>query len=526
VIEISIDDIPDDVVIVKKENHCFKIVDINNSMLAYVPNLTKESLFKSTLEEILEDFDTQLLKDYLHVVYEAGESLDFDFACNEFLNKKCRWHKGSIRKLSNEKLIIFFKNRDKLKDIELVESKEKFDKIAQSSFIGVFVYQEHFVYVNKAFEKLSGYESSELCTMHPWKLASKVHQKYLQDIVYKRLSGSMFHAVHEDVPLIQKNGKQIYVRISSETIKYKGAYAAIGTVEDVTQNVLNNKKIKQLAQALEQTDDMLLISDLKGKITYVNETLIKTYGYTKEELIGTKTSILKSGLHDENFYKNLWATILSGKKYKNILKNKTKSGKLIDVNLIITPVFDKSGMIESFVSTSQDVTMQTKNKKMLEQLATKDTLTKVNNRYATDKALERLIEEANEYESTFAVVMIDIDYFKKINDTYGHYVGDVVLKELSAFVEKNIRKIDIFGRWGGEEFLLFFVHIDRDVVYKKAQELCKKIEQLVINKKYKITVSMGVTLYKNGESKEELLDRVDAALYRAKHEGRNQVVFQ
>lgn len=159
----------------------------------------------------------------------------------------------------------------------------------------------------------------------------------------------------------------------------------------------------------------------------------------------------------------------------------------------------------------------------LEELSVTDQLTKLYNRRKIDKILETEIEQARRYNHLFSLILIDIDYFKKINDNYGHLVGDLVLQTLSKLFASNIRKSDMVGRWGGEEFLI--ISMEKDL--KKVLVFVEKLRALVDNHHFKtvgnITCSFGVSHYTQGDSIDSLLRRADVALYHAKNAGRNCV---
>ena len=159
-------------------------------------------------------------------------------------------------------------------------------------------------------------------------------------------------------------------------------------------------------------------------------------------------------------------------------------------------------------------------------LAMTDTLTGVYNRYKTNYELDLQILHASRYHEAFSIIMIDIDFFKKINDTYGHDIGDSVLQELSSLISSNIRKTDCFGRWGGEEFLLILPHQNQ----KKALVLASKIKEAIKAHQFKIvnsiTISIGLTQYKEGDTKEEILKKADDALYLAKKAGRDLIIVK
>jgi diguanylate cyclase (GGDEF)-like protein len=192
--------------------------------------------------------------------------------------------------------------------------------------------------------------------------------------------------------------------------------------------------------------------------------------------------------------------------------------------LKITPLLDDEKKIQNFVATSTDITNRIKMEKRLEKLATIDSLTEIYNRYKIDDEIKLQIARYQRYKEPFSLLMFDIDYFKSVNDTYGHDVGDRVLKALSRLVSNHIRTTDIFGRWGGEEFVVILENTRKEEAFVIAEKLRKMVQTHTIDGKYKITISIGVTQYEEPESREDVIKKADEALYRAKENGRNQVV--
>lgn len=306
----------------------------------------------------------------------------------------------------------------------------------------------------------------------------------------------------------------------------------IGSCYDITERKDTQEKLetiqsemKVIVQAIEQTNEMVRITDKDAIITYVNDAVITETGYTKEELIGQKSSIFKSGKQDESFYKNLWDTVLFGNIYKNVIINKRKDGTLYHEEQTITPVFDEQNNL-SFVSTGHDISERIEVEKKLHTLATRDTLTGVYNRYSLNKEIDINIKKYERYEDIFGLLMLDIDHFKNVNDTYGHDVGDLVLKELCSVIENLIRETDVFGRWGGEEFLLILPKTNKD----EAISIATRIKNIIEDHKFdyipQVTVSIGLSVYSQNIKKEIFLKGVDDALYKAKSTGRNRVEFK
>ncbi|MBT2692609.1 GGDEF domain-containing protein [Bacillus sp. ISL-55] len=151
-----------------------------------------------------------------------------------------------------------------------------------------------------------------------------------------------------------------------------------------------------------------------------------------------------------------------------------------------------------------------------------DSLTRIANRHQIDVWLEEKLEAAEEEEKSFSIIFFDIDHFKKVNDDFGHKIGDCVLKELSAIVSGNLTDGDLFGRWGGEEFILITDSIDGQA-YEKAEHFRKMVENHCFKGAGSLTASFGVTDYQSGDNIDSLLNRADEALYVSKNGGRNKV---
>ncbi len=155
--------------------------------------------------------------------------------------------------------------------------------------------------------------------------------------------------------------------------------------------------------------------------------------------------------------------------------------------------------------------------------STVDELTKVYNRRALNDYLEKLIDYSKCYGEPLSIAMVDIDYFKGINDSYGHDVGDEVLIKLSEILLRNIRKVDILARWGGEEFTILMPKINVEEAYKMLETLRKTIENTRVINDMRVTISVGVTELKNTDTFDDLIRRADEVLYKAKNNGRNNV---
>jgi len=409
----------------------------------------------------------------------------------------------------------------------LKENEEKFRAMIESSLSGAFIYRDTYIYTNKAFENMTGYSTNELRTMPPEFILEKKLQEKFHEIVQQRMQGKLLsQSDYQNVTIVRKNGERRIVRITVSTIKYQGDYAGAGTIMDITDLMKEKKVHNLLARALKQTDDIVYITDVNGNITYVNDSTLKNYGYAEEELLGKNAKIFASGKYEKSFYKEFWNTILTGKNCHYIMVNHTKEGKLLYEEKVITPILNENNEIESFVSTATNITKRIELEKKLEKMAIIDNLTNLYNRHKINEVINNELEKVKRYNENIIIVMFDIDHFKHVNDTYGHDVGDEVLKFLSQIVLKSIRKVDTVGRWGGEEFIVVLSHIDLPHAYAKVESIRKKIENSLIDGKCKITVSFGVTQFLQTDTTIKLLKRVDDTLYEAKKSGRNTVVVK
>ena len=427
-------------------------------------------------------------------------------------------------KVQIEKCVIELNAKEAMN--KLKESEERAQVVLETSQLGVFIYKEKFLYVNDLFADMVGYTKEELYTMDSWSLVSVDKRELIHQAVQRRLRGESFPLVYNDTILVRKDTTPLTCRVYTNTIQYEGGYAGLGTVIDITDILQTQKRLKQLAQAMEQMDEMVRITDKDGYITYVNEALTRHTGYKKRELLGNTNKLFKSGQHSEVFYKKMYEAIEKKESYQATFINVKKNGELYYEDQVITPILnEESNEIEYYVSTSKDITESVKMQEKMKTLATMDSLTGIKNRYSVNNEIESEIKRVKRYSGSFALMMFDIDFFKRVNDTYGHDAGDYVLKEFSSIVLKAIRDTDMFGRWGGEEFMLLAPNEDLDGAMILAEKVRKDIEAFEFDQVKHITVSIGMTICDANADKEKLLKKVDEALYEAKESGRNRVVY-
>ncbi|MDH4943769.1 diguanylate cyclase [Sulfurimonas sp. C5] len=261
-------------------------------------------------------------------------------------------------------------------------------------------------------------------------------------------------------------------------------------------------------------------TDTDGRFNTISTALCNLTGYERSELIGEKASIFQSGNTSHETYRKLWDTISSGNAWHGELQDKNKDGDLFWLETTILPLYDEHHIFTGYMSISSDIT----SKKLYQLISEHDKLTNIYNRHKLDKTLEEEFQRVARYNVELSLIILDIDHFKSVNDTYGHQVGDSVLIELTKLLRTNIRNTDIIGRWGGEEFLIICTNTNLKGAYDLAEHLREKVAAYNFTTVGHKTSSFGVAAYSEGDTIESLLKRADDNLYKAKESGRNKVV--
>lgn len=277
---------------------------------------------------------------------------------------------------------------------------------------------------------------------------------------------------------------------------------------------------------IQEADEGVIVTDSEGRILLANPAFETVTGYTQEEVLGKKPNILRSGLHDRKFYENMWETIRDHGVWKGEIWNKRKNGELFVEWLTIKAIYDATGNPTHYVAIFSDVTKHKRTMEQLARLSNYDLLTNVPNRQLFTKRLQHLLDMARRYNQQLAILFLDLDRFKYINDELGHYSGDVLLKKVANRLKKLLRTKDTLARIGGDEFVVILPKL------KDVQEAIGMAEQMIESlqapftlngKDVYMSASIGISMYPNdGDEGETLLRRADRAMQKAKESGRNR----
>ncbi len=279
--------------------------------------------------------------------------------------------------------------------------------------------------------------------------------------------------------------------------------------------------------AVDQSPAAIIVTDRKGDIEYVNDRFCVVSGFSIDKVMGKNPRVLKSGEKSADEYKELWNTITQGRTWRGEFHNKRNDGSYYWAEAQISPITDNSGHITHFIGIQEDVTEKRELQKKLKQMAETDPLTGSFNRRYFLEQIEAEITRCRRHGRAFSLLLLDIDRFKSINDQWGHPVGDQVLSHIVKLLQASIRGHDVLARFGGEEFVILLPETDIVQAEAFAERICSTIEASAMqagDKTVLVTASIGCSQWNSDEAGfDDLLTRSDAALYRAKKQGRNRV---
>lgn len=302
-----------------------------------------------------------------------------------------------------------------------------------------------------------------------------------------------------------------------------------GTVQDVTERKKVEAEMARLSSAIRHVADSIFITDRHGVIEFVNPAFESVTGFSAAEAIGRRPDLVKSGMHDRAFYERLWSTILSGQAFRDVLTNRRKDGTLYFEEKSITPIRDEYGQITHFVSTGRDITERVRTQEHLHHLAYHDALTGLPNRSAFRDRLRQAVALAGRHRQSLAVLFIDLDRFKEINDDLGHAIGDGLLREVAERLHSGLRVADTVARLGGDEFAVILESAgQRDEIERVAAKLLAALAVPIVvdGHPLKVTASLGAAVFPDDAADDgDLLKKADTAMYRAKRSGRDQLCF-
>jgi diguanylate cyclase (GGDEF)-like protein/PAS domain S-box-containing protein len=413
------------------------------------------------------------------------------------------------------------------------QAEDKLQLLLDTTAEGIFGVDEkgNTSFVNSAACEILGYQPDELINRNNHELIHHTtsdgsHNPESDCPILKVIEGGELGVAAENDIFWRKDGSFFPVEYASNPIHHNGKIiGAVVSFRDISARKYNEKRIRTLLQAVEQSPVSVVMTDTQGNIEYVNRAFEEATGYAATEALGKNPRILKSDNTPAAIFEALWKAIVSGHSWQGELQNRKKDGTLFWERAYIAPVLDDSATITHYLAVKEDITLQKKQEEKIIHQANFDSLTNLPNRFLTLDRLSQLIKEAKRKNNLAAVLFLDLDDFKKVNDSISHEAGDKLLIQAAKRLKSSVRIDDTVSRLGGDEFIVLLGNLSTvDDVHPIAEKLLSSFRKafLLDSRELILTASIGISIYPNdGETPAELLRQADTAMYHSKEQGRN-----
>ena len=409
------------------------------------------------------------------------------------------------------------------------------EAILESSTQGIFGLDSdgRVVFVNQAACNMLGFEQQELIgeSHH-----AKVHERSTDGTPYPEDQYPLYKALHQgeaaegEETYICKQGALLPIEFSCNPLwDGEALRGAVVFFRDISARCASESSLRVHSTVFESMMEGVAVTDADVNIISVNPAFTQITGFKPDEVLGKNPRIMKSGRHDSVFYRSMWESISQYGNWSGEIWNRRKSGKIQPEWLNITRVCDDAGVTTNYVATFIDTSAIKASEEQLHHLAHHDVLTGLPNRLLLKDRLEQSFKRARREQCRVAVLFLDLDDFKKINDTLGHQVGDEMLKLAAKRINVLLRKDDTVARLGGDEFVILLDRLDRpEDASLVARKVLATLQQSfdIADRNLFIGVSIGISIFpQDGEESDKLIGNADVAMYRAKQLGKNHFQF-
>ncbi|MBX2808358.1 MAG: EAL domain-containing protein [Cellvibrionaceae bacterium] len=382
----------------------------------------------------------------------------------------------------------------------------------------------HWTFLNQAWSEITGF-SLEQSLGHSLFDFIDPQDQHHQHAIKQLLQGDS-DFFQEELRCCHVSGEFRWVEFLARTTcdAHNNIIGISGTLNNITKRRQAYDELKLIASVYTHAREGIMITTEEGNIIEVNPAFLAITGYARQQVIGKNLRAIRSYQHSPGFYIDLWRGLKKEGYWSGDIRNQHFNGQPYTISLTLSAVLNENGKIQSYVGLFSDITERQAHQEQLEHIAHFDALTDLPNRLMLLKGLEEAISQP---EQNLAVVYLDLDGFKEINDNYGHAVGDKFLRDIAKKMQRCLRQEDMIGRLGGDEFVAVLMGVsasDRELPLLKRLLEAASTQVYIDGYKLQASASLGVTFYPQDESitADKLLRQADQAMYEAKLAGRNQ----
>lgn len=422
--------------------------------------------------------------------------------------------------------------RHQAAELALRESELRFRQLTEN--IGEVFWlldagQQNMLYLSPAFEEIWE-RPCEWLRANPERLLETVHPEDFHR-VQSQLTGTGWAGFSDEYRILSPDGQIRWINTRSFPIRDEAGeiYRVAGLSIDVSRSRKLEDEREMMSRALEQSADAVVITNDMGEIVYVNPAFEDITGYSKEEALGKKANLLKSGMQDEDFYRSMWKSITSGLPFTDIFINRRKDGELYFEAKTITPVFSVGGVLTHFVSTGKDITNRLKEKERLERLLHYDAVTGLANRVLLQDRLNQAILQARRQGSMLGIVCVGLEFSELLGKAQEKVLGERLLKKAAQRLVDTLERNTTIARIRADEFVILLKHLHNHEDFETvAKSLLSAFSEPVAAEGYELFLSpaIGIALYSDdGVEGEELIAQANLAMNHAHRHGHSRYEF-
>lgn len=411
---------------------------------------------------------------------------------------------------------------------DLRDSEERLRCILESSPVGISVSRRDdgtVVFANTRFREILGAAADEVVGSHARDHYVDADQRAQVIDILKRKG----HIDDFEVEFRRKDGTPFWSLLTIRPIHFEGESVNLAWVYDISAIKSTQEQLKLAAKVLETANEAVVITNVRNEIEFVNPAFTTITEYTAEEVVGTNPRMLQSGRHDADFYRDMWRALAETGRWRGEIWNRRKSGEFYAEWLSIVAIKDASGTTTHHVAVFSDITHRKEDEERVWRQANYDALTGLPNRALFVDRLSQAVRQSRRDNKKFALMFIDLDGFKQVNDTMGHAAGDVMLQQTAARLTECVRASDTVARLAGDEFTVIVQSItgreDAGMVAAKILESLARPFALATGMA-EVRGSIGIAIFpEDADDGSHLLNLADEAMYTVKKHGKNNFIF-